>query len=156
MGTTVTAWFVLPIATTSVQSVVPYPLLTPPYSDTTLFPKGFPPNAHPVLVSSGYDNDIRMASLQIPALKSASIYVPYTDRLGDGKTAFNYVSVSIASLAAQVLQSLLLVRRRFLKPFFIKPTHDLLIVEAGFQLHRRRGWRRWPERHLFPASCRAL
>jgi len=121
MGTTFTAWFVLPIATTSVQSVVPYPLLTPPYSDTTLFPKGFPPNAHPVLVSSGYDNDIRMASLQIPALKSASIYVPYTDRLGDGKTAFNYVSVSITSFAAQVLQSPLLVRERFSSLSLLSP-----------------------------------
>jgi hypothetical protein len=121
METTVTAWFVLPIATASVQSVVPYPLLTPPYSDTTLFPQGFPPNAHPVLVSSGYDNDIRMASLQIPALKSASIYVPYTDRLGDGKTAFNYVSVSVTSFAAQVLQSPLLVRRRFSSLSLLSP-----------------------------------
>lgn len=114
MGTTVTAWFVLPIDKASVQSVVPYPLLTPPFPDTTLFPKGFPSNAHPVLVSSGYNNDIRMASLQIPALKSASIYVPYTDRLGNGMTAFNYVSDSITSFAAQVLQSPLLVQTRIL------------------------------------------
>ena len=39
-------------------------------------------------------NDIRMANLQIAALKSAAIYIPYTDRLKDGKTAFNYVRFS--------------------------------------------------------------
>lgn len=121
MGTPPTAWFVLPIDRASVQSVVPYPLLTPPFSDTTLFPQGFPPNAHPVLVSSGYDNDIRMASLQIPALKSASIYVPYTDRLRDGMTAFNYVSDSIASFEAQVLQSPLLVQIRISNLFSPSP-----------------------------------
>lgn len=37
-------------------------------------------------------NDIRMADLQIAALKSGSIIVPYVDRLKDGKTGFNYVS----------------------------------------------------------------
>lgn len=69
---------------------MPYPLITPPFSDKTLFPTGFPANTHPVYVSIGYQNDIRMESLQIPALLSASIYVPYTDRLRDGKTPFNY------------------------------------------------------------------
>lgn len=74
----------------SVQSVVPYPLITPPYSDQTLFPKGFPANTHPVVVVTGYQNDIRMANLQIPALMSGNIIVPYTDRLKDGKTPFGY------------------------------------------------------------------
>lgn len=118
---TITAWFVLPIDTASVQSVVPYPLLTPPYSDTTLFPQGFPSNTHPVLVNSGYDNDIRMASLQIPALKSASIYVPYTDRLMDGQTPFNYVSAFNTSFANQEPQPPLLVRRRLPSPFSPSP-----------------------------------
>ncbi|KAL8784737.1 MAG: hypothetical protein Q9195_008919 [Heterodermia aff. obscurata] len=31
-----------------------------------------------------------MFDLQIPSLKQASIYVPYTDRLNDSQTAFNY------------------------------------------------------------------
>ena len=35
------------------------------------------------------DNDIRMTALQIPTpLLSASIQVPYVDRLGDGETGF--------------------------------------------------------------------
>ena len=72
--------------------MTPYPLLTPPFSDKTLFPSGFPAGTHPVLVSSGYQNDIRMVNLQISALKSASIYIPYTDQMQDGKTPFNYVS----------------------------------------------------------------
>ena len=37
-------------------------------------------------------NDIRMANLQIAALKAANIIVPLVDRLKDGKTGFNYVS----------------------------------------------------------------
>lgn len=46
---------------------------------------------HPVVVSTGLNNDIRMTLLQIKeALFSGSIYVPYTDRLNDGKTPFNY------------------------------------------------------------------
>lgn len=46
---------------------------------------------HPVVVSTGLQNDIRMTLLQIKeALFSGSIYVPYTDRLNDGKTPFNY------------------------------------------------------------------
>ncbi|KAL8834864.1 MAG: hypothetical protein Q9170_003564 [Blastenia crenularia] len=83
-------WFIVPVSKSSVQSVVPHPLLTPPFSDKTLFPKGFPANAFPVFVATGYQNDIRMSALQIPALMAGSIYVPYTDRLKDGKTPFNY------------------------------------------------------------------
>ena len=111
------AWFVLPVATSSVQDLVPYPLLTPPYSDKTLFPQGFPSTAHPVLVSSGYQNDIRMFNLQISSLKQGSIYIPYTDRLKDGQTAFNYVSLDASLL-------LLLLRRA-----------------AIVELHRRHRWR---------------
>ncbi|KAI9671465.1 MAG: hypothetical protein M1831_004374 [Alyxoria varia] len=35
-------------------------------------------------------NDIRMSALKIDKLLSASIYIPFTDRLGDGKTQFTY------------------------------------------------------------------
>lgn len=42
-----------------------------------------------MLVSIYLDNDIRMTALQIPTpLLSASIQVPYVDRLGDGETGF--------------------------------------------------------------------
>ncbi|KAL8649172.1 MAG: hypothetical protein Q9226_005682 [Calogaya cf. arnoldii] len=61
-------------------------MIHPP--NKTLFPTGFPPNTHPVVVSTGYQNDIRMANLQIKSLLSASVYIPYTDRLRDGKTPF--------------------------------------------------------------------
>ncbi|KAI4146539.1 MAG: hypothetical protein L6R39_003430 [Caloplaca ligustica] len=84
-------WFILPVPKSSVQALVqPYSLITPPFSDATLFPKGFPANSHPVLVATGYQNDIRMFNLQISSLMSGSIYIPYTDRLKDGKTPFNY------------------------------------------------------------------
>ncbi|KAL8730117.1 MAG: hypothetical protein Q9166_004316 [cf. Caloplaca sp. 2 TL-2023] len=83
-------WFILPVPKASVQSIVKYPLLTPPFADKSLFPTGFPANTHPVLVATGFQNDIRMANLQIPFLLGGNIYVPYTDRLKDGKTPFNY------------------------------------------------------------------
>ena len=123
------AWFILPVTTASVQALVPYPLLTPPYSDKSLFPHGFPSTAHPVLVSSGYENDIRMLDLQIPSLKQGSIYIPYTDRLKDGKTAFNYVSLHTLPLLFS------------------------LSLEAIVELHRRHGWRIQSKRHLIPTSC---
>ena len=85
------AWFILPVPKDKVQPLVkPFSLIPPNTADKTLFPNGFPPNAHPVLVNSGYDNDIQMLDLKIAALKSAAIYVPYVDRLNDGKTPFNY------------------------------------------------------------------
>ncbi|CAO1602148.1 hypothetical protein XANCAGTX0491_005779 [Xanthoria calcicola] len=83
-------WFILPVPKATVQSLVPYPLITPPFNDKSLFPTGFPPNTHPIVVSSGYQNDIRMGLLQIESLLGASVYVPYADYLRNGKTAFQY------------------------------------------------------------------
>lgn len=81
-------------------------MVTPPFSDRSLFPTGFPANSHPVVVSIGYQNDIRMGNLQIPALVGASIYVPYTDRLRDGRTPFNYaVQNYIGGVAGNDLQA---------------------------------------------------
>ncbi|KAL8706614.1 MAG: hypothetical protein Q9201_000361 [Fulgogasparrea decipioides] len=85
------AWFIVPVPKSAVESLVkPYSLITPPFSDKTLFPTGFPANSHPVVVATGYQNDIRMANLQITALLGANIVVPYTDRLNDGKRPFNF------------------------------------------------------------------
>ncbi|KAL8951772.1 MAG: hypothetical protein Q9222_002263 [Ikaeria aurantiellina] len=83
-------WFIVPIDKAKVQQLVQFPLITPPFSDKTLFPTGFPPNTHPVVVATGYMNDIRMGDLQIEALTGGSVLVPYTDRLRDGrKIPFN-------------------------------------------------------------------
>ncbi|KAL8960293.1 MAG: hypothetical protein Q9193_002981, partial [Seirophora villosa] len=99
-------WFILPVPRAAVQSVVPYPLVTPDFSDKSLFPNGFPANSHPVVVSIGYQNDIRMVDLQIQALLGGSIYVPYTDRLRDGRTPFNYaVQNYIGGVAGNDLQA---------------------------------------------------
>ena len=89
--TFIEAFFILPVPKDKVELLVkPYSLIPPNFNDITLFPVGFPPNVHPVLVSSGYANDIRMINLQIAALKQGNIYVPYVDRLKDGKTPFNF------------------------------------------------------------------
>ena len=69
-----------------------------------------------------------MLDLQIPSLKQGAIIVPYTDRLKDGKTAFNYVSLDTTLL-------LLLLR-----------------LAAIVKLHRRHGWRFQSRRHLIPTS----
>ena len=69
-----------------------YDLLPVP-QDESLFPNGFPEDQHPVLVTNGLQNDIRITAvlpLQIKALLSAQYSVPYVDRLGNGKDAFQY------------------------------------------------------------------
>ena len=67
----------------------PYKLLPLPRS---LFPSGFPAGTHPVLVYSGYDNDIRQTvagvPLAIPAVVAGAASVTFVDRLGNGKTPF--------------------------------------------------------------------
>ena len=56
-------------------------LASVPTEDTSLFPNGFPANYHPVLVSSGYDDDIRMGALQIDGpLLNGQLGVPYVRR----------------------------------------------------------------------------
>lgn len=53
-----------------------------------------------------------MANLQIAALKQGSIYIPFTDRLRDGKTPFNYVRLR-SRLAAVVCG----VRKLIVEPY---------------------------------------
>ncbi|KAL8669186.1 MAG: hypothetical protein Q9168_006210 [Polycauliona sp. 1 TL-2023] len=106
-------WFIVPVPKASVQSLVPlYPLLTPPFADKTIFPTGFPANTHPVIVNTGYQNDIRMADLKIDALLSAAVSIPYVDRLRDGKTPFqaavqNYIGGVNDDETTAYLQSLI-------------------------------------------------
>ncbi|KAL9038998.1 MAG: hypothetical protein Q9214_005056 [Letrouitia sp. 1 TL-2023] len=84
-------WFILPVPKSAAESLVkPLTLITPPFSNRALFPNGFPANSHPVVISTGFQNDIRMINLKIDNLLGASIYIPYTDRLKDGKTPFNF------------------------------------------------------------------
>lgn len=59
------------------------------------------------MVNSAYENDIRQFILEIQSLLIGSIYVPYVDRLGDGKTPFNYpVSNFIGGTNSQVQAAL--------------------------------------------------
>ena len=83
------AYFIVPVSTTLVANAVkPYKLLTPPAS---LFPNGFPAGTSPVLVADSLESDIRMSTLQLPtSLLEGAIRVPFVDRLGDGKTPFQY------------------------------------------------------------------
>ena len=89
---TIPAYFIVPVNTATVQTAVaPYKLLPLPTSDATLFPNGFPAGQFPVIVSSGLESDIRMSSLQLmSSLLQGSVRVPYVDRLGDGKTPFQF------------------------------------------------------------------
>ncbi|KAI7537473.1 hypothetical protein KC331_g10906 [Hortaea werneckii] len=75
------------------QDLVPDYDLLPVPQDDSLFPNGFPEDQHPILVTNGFQNDIRITvvlPLQIKALLSAQYSVPYVDRLGNGKDAFQY------------------------------------------------------------------
>lgn len=79
----------MPISKSKVASVTkPYKLLNIDYNNKNLFPNGFPADKFPVLVSTSFDHDIRQFQLEIDNLLGASVYVPYVDRLSDGKTPF--------------------------------------------------------------------
>jgi len=49
---------------------------------------------HPILVSTGYQAQIKMQALKIPLsipfLLNGEVYIPFVDRLNDGKTPFTY------------------------------------------------------------------
>ncbi|KAF2773076.1 hypothetical protein EJ03DRAFT_324129 [Teratosphaeria nubilosa] len=84
------SWFIVPVPSTAAQKALDdfygigkVSLAPVPTTDTTLFPSGFPSSDHPVLVSSGFDDDIRQSVLQIDgALLVGSVYVPYVRRAG--------------------------------------------------------------------------
>ncbi|MCJ1355447.1 MAG: hypothetical protein MMC33_005439 [Icmadophila ericetorum] len=82
-------YFILAVADTILESLIPYPLIPVP-RDTSIFVTPFPAGYHPVIVSSGYMNDIRMSIFQIASLVGAQIAVPYVDRLENGETSFLY------------------------------------------------------------------
>ncbi|KAH9809078.1 ProP, Permease of the major facilitator superfamily, partial [Teratosphaeria destructans] len=107
--TTNSTWFIVPVPATAAQKALddfyglgnaPWAMvvvcaditiqvsLAPvPTTDTTLFPSGFPSTDHPVLVSSGFDDDIRQSVLQIDgALLAGSVYVPYVRRAAPATT----------------------------------------------------------------------
>ncbi|KAI7219818.1 hypothetical protein KC333_g2710 [Hortaea werneckii] len=84
---------ILSVPKSVAQDLVPGYDLLPVPQDDSLFPNGFPEDQHPILVTNGLQNDIRITvvlPLQIKALLSAQYSVPYVDRLGNGKDAFQY------------------------------------------------------------------
>lgn len=89
---TTIAYFIVPIDLALAKAAVaPYSLLPIPANDRTLFNSPFPTGKHPLLVSTGLQEDIRMLVLQIPTpLFSGSLIFPYVDRLGDGQTPFTF------------------------------------------------------------------
>lgn len=83
------AFFLVPIPVATAQEIAgQYKLLSLPTDDKTLFPQGFPEGMHPVLVAGGYESDVRINNLEIDALIAGFTYIPFVDRLGDGKTPF--------------------------------------------------------------------
>lgn len=81
-------WFLVPVAKTAVQSALNSAygngnvlLADVPSSDRSLFPAGFDSSKHPVLVTTGYSDDIRMSAIQIDgALLGSTVYAPYVRR----------------------------------------------------------------------------
>ncbi|KAK4619360.1 hypothetical protein CLAFUW4_10835 [Fulvia fulva] len=83
-------WFIVPVPKAAVQSAVKaaFPLqaltLLDVPSDPTLFPNGFPAGQHPVMVSIGLTDDIRMSVLQIDGpLLNSNIYATYVSQNGN-------------------------------------------------------------------------
>ncbi|KAL8768199.1 MAG: hypothetical protein Q9209_005508 [Squamulea sp. 1 TL-2023] len=137
-------WFILPVPKASVQSLVPYPLITPPFSDKPIFLNNFPPNTHPVVVATGYQNDIRMVNLEIPSLLGGNVYIPYTDYLRDGKTPFQYaVKNYIGGVNDQDVQALVpfkqvIVQNQLSGPSVKPEAFDLLFMTAKTPLYAER------------------
>lgn len=82
-------WFIVPVPKAAAQRAVDasFPgygltLLDVP-SDPNVFPDGFPRGFQPVLVTTGYTDDIRISALQIDgALPQGTIYVTYVSKNG--------------------------------------------------------------------------
>lgn len=82
-------WFIVPVPKAAAQKAVDasFPgygltLLDVP-SDPNVFPDGFPSGYQPVLVTTGYTDDIRISALQIDgALPQGTIYVTYVSKGG--------------------------------------------------------------------------
>ncbi|KAM0339567.1 hypothetical protein ACHAPU_010866 [Fusarium lateritium] len=79
--------------------------------DASILPS-FPAGKHPLIVQSGYDNDIRMTALnliplQIDSLMQGSLIIPYVDVTKDGKTPIAApVNYYIGGTNGQPLQAL--------------------------------------------------
>ena len=84
-------WFIVPAPKPAVQQALKeaFPLqalslLDVPTTDSSLFPNGFPEGMHPILVSIGFNDDIRMSALQIDGgLRQGSVYATYVSQNGD-------------------------------------------------------------------------
>lgn len=97
----VTYWIV-PVPKAQAAKMAGAPLLTP-----TGFGDYLSADEHPIIVSDGYQTDIRMLDLRVDALRATSVNVPFVDTLGDGKTAFrkgtiNYQDQLIPALVGTV------------------------------------------------------
>lgn len=97
---------------TVVRAALPsnYSLLDP-NNYPSILPNGFEEGFHPVLVANALGNDISMQSLgvglEIPYLIEGLVYITFVDRLGDGKTPFQYPMFQIIGGAnGQVLAPL--------------------------------------------------
>lgn len=70
--------------TIATKMAAPYPLLTP---------KGLPErflssDQHVLLFQAGYTFDIRILAFKVNQLSQFAVYLPFVDRLENGKTAF--------------------------------------------------------------------
>lgn len=112
---------------TTVQNAVQYPLLPVPTDDKSLFPNGFPAGKHPILVSSYYGSDIRLFGiLQIESLFGGAVYAPFVDRLGDGKTPFQFPLINlVGGVNGQDLGALVPCK----SPAHVLPPHKLTIPQ---------------------------
>ncbi|KAM0240232.1 hypothetical protein ACHAP5_007968 [Fusarium lateritium] len=103
-----TTYCLVPINKSLVKTITGYEPLD---INTSILPS-FPAGKHPLLVQSGYDNDIRMTALnlvplQIDSLMQGSLIVPFVDVTKDGKTPVNApVNLYIGGTNGQPLQAI--------------------------------------------------
>lgn len=142
-------WFIVPVPKAAAQRAVDasFPgygltLLDVP-SDPNVFPDGFPSGFQPVLVTTGYTDDIRISALQIDgALPQGTIYVTYVSKNGS--------PTPLAAQASSYSKSRLL-------PFFVFLPVNLSNCKRLTPISRRRKrsspqWSR--PRRRFPSPLR--
>ncbi|SPJ75948.1 uncharacterized protein FTOL_05679 [Fusarium torulosum] len=103
-----TTYCLVPINKSLVKTITGYDPLD---IDASILPS-FPAGKHPLIVQSGYNNDIRMTALnllplQIDSLMQGSLIVPYVDVTKDGKTPIGApVNYYIGGTNGQTLQAI--------------------------------------------------
>ncbi|KAG8698850.1 hypothetical protein FRC09_006991 [Ceratobasidium sp. 395] len=119
--------FILPYPKGVVQQFAGYPLLPCPFAT--------PVGTAPLILQFGKLVDIRQNAAQIPELMSASVMIPYVDRLKNNKTSFSCTKYTFADQVIPATVSSLIEGYRN-EPATFTPSHDAYDVNQGVRFYQ--------------------